>query len=177
MFAELDVGGRPLGAVSIHLENRTHGQGRKAQMEAILKTVEKELPDMPLILGGDLNTNTFDGRSKEDIGAVAASPDLRRRCLEEAARYEELLPMAEAAGYRILPEEPRPTRRKPLPGGDYLPLRLDWILLRGLSAAESRVISTAREDFVYARPGSALAAFTGAELSDHNAVWTLCRRD
>ena len=177
VFAELDVGGRPLGAVSIHLENRTHGQGRKAQMEAILKTVEKELPDMPLILGGDLNTNTFDGRSKEDIGAVAASPDLRRRCLEEAARYEELLPMAEAAGYRILPEEPRPTRRKPLPGGDYLPLRLDWILLRGLSAAESRVISTAREDFVYARPGSALAAFTGAELSDHNAVWTLCRRD
>lgn len=177
VFAELDVGGRPLGAVSIHLENRTHGQGRKAQMEAILKTVEKELPDMPLILGGDLNTNTFDGRSKEDIGAVAASPDLRRRCLEEATRYEELLPMAEAAGYRILPKEPRPTRRKPLPGGDFLPLRLDWILLRGLSAAESRVISTAREDLVYARPGSALAAFDGAELSDHNAVWALCWRD
>lgn len=177
VFAQLDVGGRPLGAVSIHLENRTHGQGRKAQMEALLRAVEKELPGMPLILGGDLNTNTFDGRSKEDIGAVAASPDLRRRCLEDAARYEELLPMAEAAGYRIVPEEPRPTRRKPLPGGAVLPLRLDWILLRGLSPVESRVISTARENFACARPGSALASFAGAELSDHNAVWAMCRPD
>ena len=81
--------------------------------------------------------------------------------------------MAAEAGYQIVPEEPRLTRRKPLPGGDFLPLRLDWILLRGLSAEESRMISTAREDLTYARPGSALAAFTGAELSDHNAVWGL----
>ena len=71
VFAELDVGGQPVGAVSIHLENRTHGEGRKAQMAAILEAVRKELPDMPLILGGDLNTNTFDGRAKEDIGAIA----------------------------------------------------------------------------------------------------------
>lgn len=27
---------------------------------------------MPVILGGDLNTNTFDGRAKEDIGDIAA---------------------------------------------------------------------------------------------------------
>ena len=177
VFAELDVGGRPLGAVSIHLENRTHGEGRRLQMEAILNAVERELPDMPLILGGDLNTNTFDGRDKEDIGAIAGSPALRRRCLEEVFQYEALLPVAAEAGYQIVPEEPRLTRRKPLPGGDFLPLRLDWILRRGLSAEESRMISTAREDLTYARPGSALAAFTGAELSDHNAVWALCRPD
>ena len=42
VFAELDVGGRPLGAVSIHLENRTHGEGRRLQMEAILNAVERE---------------------------------------------------------------------------------------------------------------------------------------
>ena len=33
-------------------------------MAAILEAVRKELPDMPLILGGDLNTNTFDGRPR-----------------------------------------------------------------------------------------------------------------
>ena len=80
VYAELDVGGQPVGAVSIHLENRTHGEGRQAQMAAILEAVRRELPDMPLILGGDLNTNTFDGRAKEDIGAIAADPALRRRC-------------------------------------------------------------------------------------------------
>ena len=175
VFAQLDVGGRPLGAVSIHLENRTDGPGRKAQMQAILEAVRRELPDMPLILGGDLNTNTFDGRSKEAIGAIAASPQLRRRCLEDVFAWEPLLPMAEEAGYRIVPEEPRVTRRKPLPGGDTLPLRLDWILLKGVRGEKSRMVSTAREDFTFARPGGALADFTGPELSDHNAVWALCR--
>lgn len=177
VFAELDVGGRPLGAVSIHLENRTHGEGRRRQMETVLRAAEEALPDMPLILGGDLNTNTFDGRDKEDIGDIAGSPALRRRCLEDVFQFEALLPMAAEAGYRIVPGEPRLTRRKPLPGGDFLPLRLDWILLKGASAEESRMVSTAREDFTYARPGSALASFAGAELSDHNAVWAMCRLD
>ena len=175
VFAELDVGGRPLRAVSIHLENRTHGEGRRAQMETILKAVEQELPGMPVILGGDLNTNTFDGRDKEDIGDIAASPELRRRCLEDVFQSEALLPMAAEAGYEIVPGEPEMTRRKPLPGGGFLPLRLDWILLKGARAGESRMVSTAREDLTFARPGSALAAFAGAELSDHNAVWTMCR--
>lgn len=161
--------------MSIHLENRTHGEGRRAQMETILRAVEKELPGIPVILGGDLNTNTFDGRSKEDIGDIAGSRELRRRCLEDVFQFEELLPMAAEAGYEVVPGEPRHTRRKPLPGGDFLPLRLDWILLKGTSAKESRMVSTAREDLSYARPGSALAAFTGAELSDHNAVWAMCR--
>ena len=175
VYAELDVGGQPVGAVSIHLENRTHGEGRQAQMAAILEAVRRELPDMPLILGGDLNTNTFDGRAKEDIGAIAADPALRRRCLEDVGEFEPLLPMCAADGYEIVPKEPRLTRRKPLPDGSFLPLRLDWILLKGASASESRMISTAREDFTYARPNSALARFQGAELSDHNAVWAMCR--
>ena len=174
VFAELDVGGKPVGVVSIHLENRTHGAGRQAQMSAVLEAVDRELPGMPVILGGDLNTNTFDGRSKEDIGDIAASPDLRRRCLEGVFDFEPLLPMCAAAGYAIVPGEPRLTRRKPLPDGDFLPLRLDWILLRGLKAEESRMVSTAKEDLTYARPGSALERFAGAELSDHNAVWALC---
>ena len=36
------------------------------------------------------------------------------------------------------------------------------------------MVSTAKEDFTYAAPGSALAAFTGKELTDHNAIWALC---
>ena len=175
VFAELDVGGRPMGAVSIHLENRSDGLGRKAQMEAVLAGVRRELPDMPVILGGDLNTNTFDGRDKADIGVIAGSPELRHRCLEDVSDLEPLLPLAVEEGYEIVPEEPRYTRRKPLPGGDFLPLRLDWILLRGARALESRMVSTAREDLAgFAGPGSALAKFQEPELSDHNAVWALC---
>lgn len=98
-----------MGAVSSIWKTCTHGEGRKAQMAAILEAVRKELPDMPLILGGDLNTNTFDGRAKEDIGAIAADPALRRRCLEDVGSFEPLLPLCAADGYEIVPKEPRLT--------------------------------------------------------------------
>ena len=174
VFAELDVGGKPLGAVSIHLENRTHGEGRLHQMKTILEAVRRELPDMPLILGGDLNTNTFDGRDKEDINDIAASPEMRRRCLEDVFDFEPLLPLAAGEGYQIVPGEPKLTRRKPMPDGSFLPLRLDWIMVKGVRAERSHMVSTAKEDFTYAVPGSALAEFTGKELSDHNAIWAMC---
>ena len=174
ILAELDVGGTPVGVGTIHLENRTHGPGRQAQLEAVLAEAERMFPGMPVILGGDLNTNTFDGRDKDAIQAVAGSPELQRRCLEDVASWEGCLPAAERAGYRLLPDEAVATRRKPLPGGGHLDLRLDWLLVRGLEAGESRTVSTRKADCGFALPGSALAAFTGEELSDHNAVWASC---
>ena len=74
-----------------------------------------------------------------------------------------------------MPDQPILTRRKPLPGGGHLDLRLDWLLLRDLEPTDSRTISTSRADCGFALPSSALAAFTGEELSDHNAVWAACR--
>lgn len=174
VLAELDAAGKPLGVGTIHLENRTDGPGRRAQLETVLKEAEAMFPDMPVILGGDLNTNTFDGRDKDAIQAVAASPALQRRCLEDVAAWEGCLRLAEAAGYEILPVQALSTRRKPLPGGRHLDLRLDWLLIRGVKAGESRVVSTRRADCGFARAGSALAAFTGEELSDHNSVWAAC---
>ena len=174
ILAELDAAGKSIGVGTLHLENRAHGPGRRAQLEAVLREAEAMFPGMPVVLGGDLNTNTFDGRDKDAIQAVAGSAELQRRCLEDVAAWEECLPAAEAAGYRLLPERAVPTRRKPLPGGGHLDLRLDWLLVRGLEAKESRTISTRKADCGFARPGSALAAFTGEELSDHNAVWASC---
>ena len=173
ILAQLDVGGKHLGVGTIHLENRTDGPGRQAQLQTVLDAAEAMFPDMPVVLGGDLNTNTFDGRDKQAINAVAADPALQRRCLEDVAAWEGALGAAQAMGCRAVPETPVPTRRKPLPGGGHLDLRLDWLLVRGMDVADSRTVSTRRADCGFARPGSALAAFDGAELSDHNAVWGL----
>ena len=145
IVCSLDIGGREVGAVSVHLENRADSEGREAQMAVVYDEIKKSFaPDTPVMIGGDLNTNTFDGRAKEDIGAIAADPALRRRCLEDVGSFEPLLPLCAADGYEIVPKEPRLTRRKPLPNGDSLPLRLDWILLKGVTASESRMISTAK---------------------------------
>ena len=90
------------------------------------------------------------------------------------AAWEGCLPAAEKAGYKAMPDHPIATRRKPLPGGGHLDLRLDWLLLRDLEPTDSRTISTCRETWPFAVPGSALEAFGGQELSDHNAVWAGC---
>ena len=174
ILAELDVAGTPVGVATIHLENRTHGPGRQAQLDTVLAAAEEMFPGMPVILGGDLNTNTFDGRDKDAIQEIAGDAGLQRRCLEDVARWEGCLGAAEAAGYRAVPDHPVATRRKPLPGGGHLDLRLDWLLVRGAQVRESRTISTRTEDCGFAPPDSALARFTGQELSDHNAVWASC---
>lgn len=174
VLAELDVAGRRVGVGSIHLENRTHGPGRRAQLDAVLQAAEEQFSGLPVILGGDLNTNTFDGRDKDAISQIAASAELQRRCLEDVAAWEECLGAAEARGYTLVPLQPEATRRKPLPWGGALELRLDWLLIRGMIPTDSRTISTRRADCGFAPAGSALERFTGEELSDHNAVWAQC---
>ena len=181
ILAELDINGKSLGVGTIHLENRTHGEGRRVQLEAILKEAETFLQGMPVVLGGDLNTNTFDGRDKATIQEIADDPELQRRCLEDVALWEGCLPLAEEYGYRAMPNQTNATcridlitRRKPLPDGGYLGLRLDWLLFRDVTVGEARNISTCSETWPFAVPGSALEAFGGKELSDHNAVWAEC---
>ena len=177
VLAELDVAGRHVGVGTIHLENRTHGPGRAEQLRAVLDAAEAMFPGLPVILGGDLNTNTFDGRDKDAIQAIAASPALQRRCLLEVGEHEPCLPLAARYGYRAVPDGTGgelATRRKPLPGGGHLDLRLDWLLVRGVEVTASRNISTCRAEWPFAPAGSALAAFGGRELSDHNAVWAGC---
>ena len=75
VFAKLDVQGQEVGAVSIHLENRTSGAGRLQQMKAVLQEVERVFPGIPVVLGGDLNTNTFDGRDKAVIRHLCDEPE------------------------------------------------------------------------------------------------------
>ena len=180
ILAELDVNGQSIGVGTIHLENRTDSEGRKLQLEAVLKEADAMFAGMPVILGGDLNTNTFDGRDKAAINEIAGNAELQRRCLEDVADWEACLPLAASYGYRAVPEladgtsrDHLVTRRKPMPDGSHLDLRLDWMLLRGVTPVSGRNISTCRDTWPFAPEGSALESFRG-ELSDHNAVWTSC---
>ena len=115
--------------------------------------------------------NVYGGH--ENLEAISFLQDLNRMA---AAMDPPALTAAEAMGYRAVPETPILTRRKPLPGGGCLGLRLDWLLLRGMTPTKSRTLSTRTADCGFARPDSALARFAGEELSDHNAVWAACRR-
>jgi endonuclease/exonuclease/phosphatase family metal-dependent hydrolase len=179
IFAKLDIGGREIGVASVHLENRTDGAGRRRQMAAIFQEADRVFPNLPVLIGGDLNTNTFDGRCVPAIEFLSAHPQLLLDQMRHLEDYEPCLKDAEELGYswRSAASKnddaglPIGTRRKSLPDGSDMLIRLDWLLPKGLKASDGKTISTLTRDCGFAPNGSALSAFEGKELSDHNAVW------
>lgn len=170
VFAKLDICGQAVGVVSTHLENRTDGAGRQRQMQAVLDEADRVFPDIPVIVGGDLNTNTFDGRNVVEISRLADDPALLEARIAQIGRYEPLMAACAARGYTAVSGDGM-TRRKPLPQGGYLALCLDWILPRGFSVQNSRIVSTLKADCGFAPAAGALAGLRQKELSDHNVVW------
>ena len=187
IFAKLDVGGTEIGAVSMHLENRTDGAGRRRQVRAILDEADRVFGDIPVLMGGDLNTNTFDGRSVPTIEFLSDHPELLCDQMKHVEEYEPCLQDLQERGYdwkecsldrAALAEGERRTditgtRRKPLPDGSDMLLRLDWLLPKGFHTLENRTVSTLTGNCRFAPENSALAVFEKKELSDHNAVWAL----
>ena len=52
---------------------------------------------------------------------------------------------------------------------------IEQLMARGMTCQERGTISTETKDCTWAQPDSALAQFTGKELSDHNACWAICK--
>ena len=83
IFVKLDVGGQEVGAVSIHLENRTDGAGRRVQMKAVLDEVERVFPGIPVVLGGDLTPTPLTGATRRPSSIWAST---RRSWRQPSAR-------------------------------------------------------------------------------------------
>ena len=100
------------------------------------------------------------------------APEELAAAIEMIDLYEPLLQDCTAAGYawREASGGADCTRRKPLPEGGCLHMKLDWLLPRGFTVHCSSVISTLTADCGFAAPDSALARYAQPELSDHNVV-------
>ena len=177
IVCSLDIGGREVGAVSVHLENRADSEGRAAQMAVVYDEIRRSFaPDTPVMIGGDLNTNTFDGNDIPGFTALFNDPERLAKHMAAVEKYERVLPQAEENGFSYREfSSIEGTRRKPMPGGKSMLLKLDWLMARGMECVDHGTISTETKDCTWAEPGSALAKFTGPELSDHNACWADCR--
>ena len=177
IVCSLDVGGREVGAVVVHLENRTDSAGRAAQMDAIYQEIQRSFaPDVPVMIGGDLNTNTFDGNDIPGFTKLFNDPKRLAEHMAKVENYERVLPQAEEHGFSYHEfSSTEGTRRKPMPNGACMLLKLDWLMARGMTCQERGTISTETKDCTWAQPDSALAQFTGKELSDHNACWAICK--
>jgi endonuclease/exonuclease/phosphatase family metal-dependent hydrolase len=114
----------PICFVSTHLESNARADHRAKQFDRLMDEVDRFAPDMPVVIGGDLNTGNN------------APPDYDWR-------GEPLFQRAEARGYDwSLTAEgvtTRPSLISPHPGRR---MKLDWLCARGLRCLGSAVLSS-----------------------------------
>lgn len=153
VLAEAVAGDRRIGLVSVHLENRTPAEGRVRQMEALLSEIDDFFGPIPVLIGGDMNTNAVNGSIDE---LNFNEPEQARRW-GEVGRWEPMMGFMERAGYswRDCNVAAKPTRRRHSKGVPDVQLNLDWLFARSLECSEPAFYDTTLPE---------------GELSDHNAV-------
>lgn len=167
---EARVGGRtavvgrvPLGdgalvVVALHLESHEGPSERAEQVAALLDAVDAYAGDDPVVIGGDLNTQSGRAtdlyRSSVRREIVAAEPTR----FTDPTPHEPLFDEAARRGYRWdTANAPGPTQRTRADGYPKEPLmRLDWFLVRGVDATDPTTVPALGSD--------------GAAVSDHDAL-------
>ncbi|CUH81941.1 endonuclease/exonuclease/phosphatase family protein [Tropicibacter naphthalenivorans] len=124
LAAVVETKAGPLCVVSTHLESNADGAHRARQMEALLDGIEAFAPDMPVLIGGDLNTGNH------------CPPDFDWR-------GEALFAMTEARGYAWgFTADGMTTRPSLITPHPMRVMKLDWLAGRGLEPLSKAVISS-----------------------------------
>lgn len=118
----------PICVVSVHLESNAGAAHREAQFDRLMDAIDGFAPDMPVVIGGDLNTGI----------RLPAGCDWRD---------ETLFGAAEARGYdwslTAQGTTTRPSTLTPKPDGVY---KLDWLGGRGVRPVSQQVLSSLSEE-------------------------------
>lgn len=140
---ELEDG--PLLAVVAHLESKSDAADRAAQTRRLIDVVDEIAAGIPVILGGDLNTNAL---PVDEADTWLSSPQLP----------EPLFRYAADTGYRWLESNTADATLRSRPDGTPKPpfRRIDWLFARGLSASNAATVP-------------ALDA-SGSAISDHDLI-------
>ncbi|MBN9316789.1 MAG: endonuclease/exonuclease/phosphatase family protein [Devosia sp.] len=117
----------PLYAVSVHLENRGDATYRETQVRGLIDAIDQLAGDIPVIIGGDLNTGLADNGDfeKETLFAHASDRGFERH------------------GGPIGQMTTRPSRVSRNPRGTW---KLDWFLTRGVEVTSSRIVTSVAPD-------------------------------
>ncbi len=143
VMAELLVMGRPVLLVAVHYESHTGPEDRLEQTRTMLDAIDDFAPGRPVLIGGDLNTNTFDIAKPERLAlqAQALAEDPRR--LVDPVRYEPMFSLLEERGYdwRDCNVAGAPTQRTRPDGTPAPPFgKIDWFLSRGLRCSAPAIV-------------------------------------
>jgi endonuclease/exonuclease/phosphatase family metal-dependent hydrolase len=173
LFATIEINGRDILFVSVHLENRTDEQGRCKQLRAVADLADKKYPDLPVIIAGDMNTFTYEDGDDEVISDLIRNDgDMGKFRRENPGEWETLFDFMEGRGYDFqnCNQKNKISCRDHIKGLDFLlEMNLDWFFTRGIKASEPSTVTTIfnSEDL----PGfEGLKDSNGIEMTDHNIL-------
>lgn len=159
VMAVLEVGGRPVLLVSVHYESHTDPADRVAQTRVMLDAIDAHAPGLPVLIGGDLNTSTFDAPAKHRWAEIEAALAESPQRLVAPERYEPMFEELLARGYDATAcNVPLAPTQRTRPDGTPRPPfgKIDWFFARGLACREPAVIPAVDSD--------------GAAISDHELL-------
>lgn len=170
LFTKVMVGNREIGLVCTHLENMTSPKGRMNQMKYILQQAEKEYNDIPVIIAGDMNTNTFNSNDKKEVEQAYINFETETDRIYSPQLYEPLITAVERYGfdYTNANVKGKLTRRKHKRGKDDLLLNLDWFFVKDMYCHQTNIVNT-----IFCNKelsGFQMKDSEGIEISDHNAI-------
>jgi endonuclease/exonuclease/phosphatase family metal-dependent hydrolase len=165
VLATVRAGGTDIVLASVHLESHGDPAERAEQMRALLEALAAYAPGAPAVIGGDLNTLSLPTADFTDPARLreALAEDPERLLRPE--RHEPLFALAREAGFAwkaANPLDQGTCRRREREGSRRIPVRLDWLFVRGLSVSAPELLD-------------AVDLATGQALSDHEALASTVR--
>ncbi|UVF18255.1 endonuclease/exonuclease/phosphatase family protein [Microvirga terrae] len=122
---------QPLWVVSTHLESKTDPADRQAQIRALLQALDALAPDAPCVIGGDFNTKALP-RAEDELHLLLEAPERTEPLFGDLAQAGFTWAGANLARPT---QTPGPKTKHEPPFG-----KLDWIVVRGLEAANPRIV-------------------------------------
>lgn len=143
MLAEVAVGGRPVLLASVHYESHTGPADRCLQTERLLDAIEAHSPGLPVLIGGDFNTSSFEREAKRDRAFVARELAADPTRLVSPEKYEPMFDLLAKRGYEWEPCNVAlaPTQRTRPDGTPAPPFgKIDWLFVRGLDCCDAAIV-------------------------------------
>jgi len=158
VIGEVALDGVGVTVASTHLEAFSAPGRRAEQLEALLAAVDRRRPGAPAVVGGDLNTFGADRAELADRRAWTEARRADPTRFSWPVDHESLFSVARDHGYHWVDANVAAPTTRHHPDGrpDHPPLKLDWILTRGLEARRPTVVPALGTD--------------GTVLSDHDLV-------
>ena len=173
LYATVELAEGRAALCCTHLENRTAATRRLDQMRALLDRADQYAGGLPVIIGGDMNTNTVD-YSPGAMLRLSRSKELQLQRLAEVPAHEPLIDYTAGRGYSYADCNimAKTTRRRPEPGFPDIELNLDWFFQRGFICSNRERVEGIFDHRALIPEAPDFSAYDGLLLSDHDAVVT-----